>query len=112
MITRKRKYRKKSSTGYIKKEIYYPPEFSVEFKQYIRKRDGYLCSNPECGKKLRLDVHHIDYNRFNTVNNNCISLCRDCHRMIHQSSWEMKHIWAIRLSKIASERESQDGKKR
>lgn len=108
----KRKYRKKSSVGYTKKEIYYPPEFNVEFKRYIRKRDGYVCSNPECGRRLRLDVHHIDYNRFNTVKNNCISLCRDCHEMIHKSSWEIKYAWKIKLLLIAAKREKENGKKR
>lgn len=92
--------------------LHYPPEFSAEFKRYIRSRDGYVCSNPSCGRRLRLDVHHIDYNRYNTIKENCISLCRDCHRMIHQSSWTAKHSWKIILWEIAAQRERKNGKSR
>jgi hypothetical protein len=105
--------RKKSFPKKIKNFVlHYPPEFSIEFKRYIRERDGYLCSNPACRRKLRLDVHHIDYNRYNTTKENCISLCRNCHVMIHQSSWAAKHTWKNTLWEIAAKRERQNGKKR
>lgn len=105
------KYRKKSKTGYGLK-IHYPPEFNEEFKKYIRTRDGYVCSNPKCGKKLRMDVHHIDYNRYNTVKLNCISLCRYCHEMIHRSSWTTKQEWKELLWQIAAKREQKNASSR
>lgn len=96
------KYRKKSATGYGLK-LHYPPEFSEEFKRYIRKRDQYLCAI--CHRRLRLDVHHIDYNRYNTTKLNCISLCRNCHKMIHQSGWQRKYEFMAALSRLVVQRE-------
>lgn len=104
-----RKYRPKSSVDYGFK-IHYPPEFNEEFKKYIRTRDGYLCSI--CGRRLRLDVHHIDYNRYNTIKLNCISLCRDCHNGIHRASWTVKHAWKNKLWQIAAERERKNASSR
>lgn len=98
------KYRKKSSVGYTYK-LDYPPEFNVEFKRHIRTRDKYICSI--CGLRLRLDVHHIDYNRYHTAKINCISLCRDCHIMIHQSSYERKVKFQRQLSRLAVQREKE-----
>lgn len=81
----------------------YPAEFSVKFRQRIRRRDNYLCAI--CHKKKRLDVHHIDYKKQNTVAKNCISLCRSCHSEIHRSSDLQKIDWRSKLSRIAAERE-------
>jgi hypothetical protein len=94
-LTRRRKY------GYYQKGVY-PPEFNDTFKKRIRKRDKYLCA--VCAKKRRLDVHHIDYTK-RTVPENCISLCRDCHKLIHTCSYAVKQIWRMKLSVIAGERE-------
>lgn len=82
--------------------IGYPPEFNDEFKHRIRKRDGYICSI--CAIKARLDVHHIDYTKY-TVPGNCISLCRNCHYMLHKSSWVDRTTWRMRLAILAAKRE-------
>ena len=66
----------------------YGREFNNRLKEQIRKRDNYRCQ--ECfrhqdelydknGKKYKLMVHHIDYNKKNNDENNLISLCRGCH---------------------------------
>jgi len=66
-------------------------EYGKEFKgmrEKIRKRDRYRCQ--ECskhqsklydngGKRYKLIVHHIDYNKKNNTDENLISLCRKCH---------------------------------
>ena len=50
--------------GYIRKHIY--------------QRDGYVCQL--CGApEVKLECHHIDYNKSNNAFNNLISLCRSCH---------------------------------
>lgn len=82
----------------------YPPEFSDEFRKYIRTRDGYLCSICNADNKL-LDVHHIDYIKKNTTKMNCISLCRDCHQMIHLSVWARRMIWKHKLWDVVRKRE-------
>ncbi len=57
----------------------YPITFTETFKMMIKERDNFTCQ--KCGKgELEygeiLCVHHIDYNRQNTVKKNCITLCR------------------------------------
>jgi hypothetical protein len=58
----------------------------LKIKPFIRKRDDYTCQH--CGIKERkykklfrknLDIHHIDYNKFNCVENNLVTLCRFCN---------------------------------
>ena len=58
-----------------------------ELKEEIRKRDNYTCQY--CGKTQEqnlketgriLDVHHIDGDDTNNVEENMISLCWNCHR--------------------------------
>lgn len=60
----------------------YGEEFTKSFKEFIRKRDLYCCQ--VCGMTQKenwqeLSVHHIDYDRKNSVPKNCVSLCRSCH---------------------------------
>lgn len=61
----------------------------LELKELIRKRDNYTCQ--ECGKTQeqnlkehdrKLDVHHIDGNDTNNIEENMITYCRKCHRKI------------------------------
>lgn len=71
----------------------YGIEFNRELRETIRKRDNYRCQ--ECfrhqdelysksGRKYKLMIHHIDYNKTNNNENNLISLCRNCHV---QTNW-------------------------
>jgi len=66
----------------------YSIEFNEELKEKIRKRDNHRCQ--ECfkhhdelftknGRRYKLIIHHIDYNKKNNNPNNLISLCRNCH---------------------------------
>jgi hypothetical protein len=66
----------------------YGREFNRRLKEQIRMRDNYRCQ--ECfrhqdelytkkGKKYKLIVHHIDYDKKNNNPDNLISLCRSCH---------------------------------
>ena len=66
----------------------YGTEFNCELKEQIRQRDGNRCQ--ECfrgqdelydkkGKKYKLMVHHIDYNKKNNLPINLISICISCH---------------------------------
>ena len=77
----------------------YSIEFNKELKEQIRKRDQYRCQqchrhqselyrNTKAGvRKVRLDVHHIDYCKQNNNPENLISLCRNCHA---QTSFKRK----------------------
>lgn len=62
----------------------YTSEFNNELKEFIRKRDNYICQNKNCGIpqqecRTKLDVHHIDYNKDNCDPINLIALCHLCN---------------------------------
>lgn len=66
----------------------YGIEFNNELKKQIRKRDEYRCQQcfrhqdelfTKKGKKRKLDIHHIDFNKQNNNSSNLISLCHNCH---------------------------------
>jgi predicted DNA-binding protein YlxM (UPF0122 family) len=60
----------------------YDKYFNNSFKNSIRKRDNQICIL--CGihrEKLNraLDIHHINYNKMLSIQENCIALCTSCH---------------------------------
>ncbi len=70
----------------------YDKRFNNLFKRRIRKRDNYVCMI--CGihsEKLKgaLDIHHINYDKLNSIPENCISLCKSCHG----KTLKNKHLW-------------------
>lgn len=52
---------------------------------YYRKFKGDICN--KCGfvpvDKCQLDIHHIDNNKNNNKEDNLITLCANCHRLVH-----------------------------
>lgn len=87
--------------------IEYPTEFSRKFKTMIMQRDGHVCA--VCRLPRKLDVHHIDYNKKNTIPGNCISLCRNCHARCHSKSKltrdRSRAYWQRILSQLVAARE-------
>jgi hypothetical protein len=73
------KYREKVKNKRLKEDLY-PSNWNSIAKK-IRKRDNYKCQNPYCNQKvyIKLEVHHIDYNKHNYIDENLISLCTVCH---------------------------------
>lgn len=64
----------------------YPKEFTKSLKREIRRLDGEICQL--CGIKQKdsariLDVHHIDYNKYNCSKSNLITLCRGCNSKVN-----------------------------
>ena len=60
----------------------YPLGWTNTFKEQIRYRDNYkcqMCGCPEVECKVKLHVHHIDYDKNNLNTKNLISLCKSCH---------------------------------
>jgi len=68
----------------------YSPEFNKRLKKRIKKRDNYTCQL--CEKKQFLHIHHIDYNKKNSVEYNLITLCRKCNGKVNfnRKSWTKK----------------------
>ena len=60
----------------------YGLEFNEDLKEVIRNRDRrkcQICEKTELENKVKLSVHHIDYDKRNNNPNNLISLCNHCH---------------------------------
>jgi len=64
----------------------YPRKFSKKFREEVRERAGRICE--VCGKTeedngKRLDVHHIDEDKFNGALDNLLVVCMSCHAQLH-----------------------------
>ncbi len=58
----------------------YCQDWTKEYKEFIKERDGYKCLNPYCTKvNNSLVIHHIDYNKKNCLPSNLITLCNSCN---------------------------------
>lgn len=67
-----------------------PPGFDNKKKEYINKKYNYTCQ--DCNKhqdklKHKLEIHHIDHDRFNNKEENLIPLCKVCHA---NEGWEYR----------------------
>jgi hypothetical protein len=74
----------------------YSFNFDNVFKKSIRIRDGLICikcgmkeEDSVCLFKRALHVHHINYNKKDTVKENCCALCNRCNSEVNfnRSSW-------------------------
>jgi hypothetical protein len=82
----------------------YPVIFNDKLKLKIRKRDNFTCQC--CGLKEKdsfrnLDVHHIDYNKFNCKENNLITTCQLCNTKANRDRdyWFAYYIYLINNKK-------------
>lgn len=60
----------------------YSATFNKELKELIRLRDSYICQScgvSECETTRKLFIHHIDYDKYNCLPSNLITLCRVCN---------------------------------
>lgn len=57
-----------------------------ELRQQILRRDGWRCQR--CGKSEQLQIHHIERRSHlrKDVEQNLITLCANCHRIVHTGS--------------------------
>lgn len=77
--------------GGTSKNFIYGKEFISIITKKIRDRDGgkcVLCGGVDDNREPQ--VHHIDYNKYNNVENNLISLCVSCHAKtnVNRKYWE------------------------
>jgi hypothetical protein len=60
----------------------YGVDFNYQFKQLVRERENFCCLLCKYKtKKPALDVHHIDYNKRNNIEINCVGICHSCHTL-------------------------------
>ena len=76
----------------------YGSEFNKALKEKIKKRHNYTCQlcNDKIKKQTKkkfLTVHHIDYNKLNSNENNLIALCNFCNSSVNtnRNQWT-KHF--------------------
>jgi hypothetical protein len=67
----------------------YDLNFNKQFKSRIKERDIYSCAI--CNSQKKLCIHHIDYDKSNTAEENCITLCSSCHAKTNKDRecWEV-----------------------
>jgi len=85
----------------------YDSAFNEQLKQLIRKRDGYECKL--CGMtqeehittaNARLTIHHIDYDKQNSIPSNLICLCRDCNSRANSNRNYHKRLFTAYIAGI------------
>ncbi len=68
----------------------YGAEWTRGLRKSIRGRDNYKCQICGCEG---IDVHHIDYDKFNNLPSNLITLCHSCHTKTNtERDWWEKHF--------------------
>jgi hypothetical protein len=85
----------------------YTEEFNSELKELIRKRDDYTCQ--KCGIKQedyyrKLDIHHIDYNKFNCFEDNLITLCQKCNSEVNFNRDYWQRYFELKIIKKGGKR--------
>jgi hypothetical protein len=82
----------------------YSLEFNETLKEHIRKRDNrtcQLCGIPERECFIKLPIHHIDYNKKHSNQDNLISLCKSCHAKTNNN----REYWTIKFHKMLEEKQ-------
>lgn len=101
------RYKLKNAKWLWKKKGY-SKEFNNVLKNKIRTRDNFkcqLCGVPEIECLKRLDVHHIDYNRKNCVEDNLIALCRRCNSDVNNDREFWKLFFTNKINNIKEVRQ-------
>lgn len=86
----------------------YSIRFNKELKELIRNRDSYkcqLCSMSECENLEKLSIHHVDYNKKNSLPSNLISLCRGCNSKVNHNRDKWEIYFKKKIKKIISHNE-------
>lgn len=71
------------------------PFYWKNVREYVIHRDNARCRNPVCwGVSLRLNVHHIDYNKNHCFLENLITLCVSCNARANfdREHWKLLYM--------------------
>lgn len=105
-ITELETYKNKVETKTDIYKVFQKPLIGSTLRNKVKSRDNNKCVI--CGLNeldhinkydASLTIHHIDYNRYNNIENNLITLCKTCHVKTHKSKYKdnlkeeiLKHI--------------------
>lgn len=86
----------------------YSQEFNNKLKEQIRKRDNYICQNCSMTEEEHLivfgkvlTIHHIDYNKMNSTEDNLIAVCNQCNTRANRNREYWKEYYSkLLLSKV------------
>lgn len=96
--------------GGIAQEPYSPIWGNKKYKKEIRDRDNNECQNPSCwGKSIRLNIHHINYDKKNCHPDNLITLCISCNSRANSNRdyWEGYYNAIILMKKQSGMKSSE-----
>lgn len=83
----------------------YGIDFTRQLKETIRLRDGYKCQKcgcPEIESRVKLAIHHIDYDKQNCKPYNLISLCKGCNAKVNQNRSKWTIYFKTKIKTIMS----------
>lgn len=95
----------------------YTPEFNKAFKLTIKQRDGFRCL--KCGMReedhfkifnRKQTIHHIDYIKENTFEENCCVLCNRCNLEVNLNRKSWTKFFQSLLSERYGYQYTEDGK--
>lgn len=95
----------------------YDLRFNKAFKKYVRGRDHYACllcnlfeeDNLKLYKR-RLAIHHIDYDKKNSIPQNGCALCTRCNGLVNKNRDEWKVFFQRLLSRLYGYEYTEDQK--
>lgn len=84
-------------------------------RRKVRLKDGKLCGNPYCGRRIGLHAHHITFRCHGgkTALSNEVAICPTCHTLIHHGLLTVTGTpltgltWAPRLNNLDVELEKE-----
>ena len=82
----------------------YAQEFNKQFKYLIRTRDSFtcqLCGVPEREYLKTLPIHHIDYDKKNSLPTNLITLCGSCNTKVNNN----RGYWTIYFRELLNQKQ-------
>lgn len=85
--------------------IPYTQEFNKQLKNIVRNRDNHkcqLCGMPEIENCKALTVHHIDYDKANSSQDNLISLCVSCNTKVNNN----RDYWLVYFRELLQSKQN------
>lgn len=84
-------YRAQSRVKQADRVSPYPAEWTGALRESIRQRDGYrcrLCRRERMSGERAFHIHHINGDKQHCVPSNLVTLCRQCHGIVHRKKEE------------------------